>query len=85
MGPVTGNIEEASEIDRVRARFEQGRKTRSRKTPIPDELWSMAIDTARREGVNRTAQQLHLDAGKLNGFCWLPTLGNARDADETDS
>lgn len=25
----------------------------------------MAIDVARREGVNRTAQQLHLDAGKL--------------------
>jgi hypothetical protein len=28
-------------------------------------LWSIAIDVARREGVNRTAQQLHLDAGKL--------------------
>jgi hypothetical protein len=28
-------------------------------------LWSAAIDAARQEGVNRTAQQLHLDAGKL--------------------
>jgi hypothetical protein len=28
-------------------------------------LWSLAIRVARREGVNRTAQQLHLDAGKL--------------------
>jgi hypothetical protein len=31
-------------------------------------LWSIAIDVARREGVNRTAQQLHLDAGKLKRF-----------------
>jgi hypothetical protein len=25
----------------------------------------MAVDVARHEGVNRTAQQLHLDGGKL--------------------
>jgi hypothetical protein len=62
---VATNLEEASSIDRVRARFEQWRKARSRKTRIPDELWSMAINVARRQGVNRTAQQLHLDAGKL--------------------
>ncbi len=59
------NLEEASGIDRARARFEQWRKTRLRKTAIPDELWSMAIAVARREGVNPTAQQLHLDGGKL--------------------
>jgi hypothetical protein len=62
---VAANVEEASGIDRARCRFEHWRKTRSRKTPIPEELWSMAINVARREGVNRTAQQLHLDAGKL--------------------
>jgi hypothetical protein len=45
--------------------FEQWRKTRARKTAIPDELWSLAVHVARREGVNRTAQQLHLDGGKL--------------------
>ena len=62
---MAANIEEASGIDRARARFEHWRKTRSRKTSIPEELWSMAINVARREGVNPTAQQLHLDAGKL--------------------
>lgn len=62
---VATELKEARGIDRVRSRFEEWRKTRSGKTPIPDELWSMAIDVARREGVNRTAQQLHLDAGKL--------------------
>jgi hypothetical protein len=62
---VAANVEEASGIDLARSRFEQWRKTRARKTPIPDELWSMAASVARREGVNRTAQQLHLDGGKL--------------------
>jgi hypothetical protein len=62
---VAAKIEATRGIDRARARFEEWRKTRSRKTPIPDELWSMAIAVARREGVNPTAQQLHLDAGKL--------------------
>jgi hypothetical protein len=62
---VAANIEAASDIDLARLRFEQWRETRARKTAIPDELWSLAIHVARREGVNRTAQQLHLGAGKL--------------------
>ena len=62
---MAADIEEAREIGRVRARFEQWRKTRSRKSPIPEELWSMAIQVARRKGVGRTAQELHLDGGKL--------------------
>jgi len=52
-------------IDGAQSEFEHWRKSRSRKTRIPDELWSMAVSVARREGVNRTAQQLHLDGGKL--------------------
>jgi hypothetical protein len=52
-------------IEAARMRFEQWRKTRTRKAPIPDELWTVAISTARQAGVNRTAQQLRLDAGKL--------------------
>ena len=36
-----------------------------RKARIPDELWSAAIEVARRDGVNRTAAALHLDGGKL--------------------
>ena len=55
----------ASEIDDVRARFEQWRQTRQGKARIPDELWSAAIEAARRNGVNRTAAVLHLDGGKL--------------------
>jgi len=35
------------------------------KARIPDELWSEAIEVARRDGVHRTATALHLDGGKL--------------------
>ncbi len=52
-------------IEGARARFEEWRRSRPRKSPIPDELWTAAINAARQHGVNRTAQQLRLDAGKL--------------------
>ena len=35
------------------------------KASIPDELWSAAVEVARRDGVNRTAAALRLDGGKL--------------------
>jgi hypothetical protein len=52
-------------LDEVRARFEEWRKNRQGKSPIPDELWSAAVQVARKDGVNRTAAELHLDGGKL--------------------
>jgi hypothetical protein len=52
-------------IDEVRAHFEEWRKNRQGKSPIPDELWSAAVQLARKDGVNRTAAELHLDGGKL--------------------
>lgn len=52
-------------LDEVRTRFENWRQNRRGKQPIPDELWSAAIEVARRDGVNPTAGALHLDGGKL--------------------
>jgi hypothetical protein len=52
-------------LDEVRTRFENWRQNRQGKQRIPDELWSAAIDVARRDGVNPTAAALHLDGGKL--------------------
>ena len=52
-------------VDEVRTRFENWRHSRQGKRPIPDELWSAAIEVARRDGVNPTAAALHLDGGKL--------------------
>jgi hypothetical protein len=52
-------------VDEVRERFAEWRRTRAKKARIPDELWDAAVAVARRNGVNRTAQTLHLDGGKL--------------------
>ena len=60
-----GTISRAPTIEEVVSRFEQWRQTRQGKAHIPDELWSAAIEAARRDGVNRTAAALHLDGGKL--------------------
>jgi hypothetical protein len=49
----------------IEQRFAEWRRTREKKARIPDELWEAAIEVARRDGVNRTAQALHLDGGKL--------------------
>ena len=56
---------DALTLDEVRARFENWRQNRRGKQPIPGELWSAAIELARRSGVNPTATALHLDGGKL--------------------
>ena len=52
-------------LDEARIRFENWRQNRRGKQRIPDELWSVAIEVARRDGVNPTAVALHLDGGKL--------------------
>jgi hypothetical protein len=52
-------------LDEVRTRFENWRQNRRGKQRIPEELWSTAIELARRNGVNPTATALHLDGGKL--------------------
>jgi len=55
-----GRRSQVSGFDEVRARFEQWRQTRHGKTRIPDELWSAAVDVARRSGCNRElAASLH--------------------------
>ena len=59
------NKSRALTIGEVRARFEAWRQNRQGKSPIPDELWSAAVQLARKDGINRTAAELHLDGGKL--------------------
>jgi len=53
------------DIEQVRTHFEYWRQSRRGKARIPDELWSAAVEVARRDGVNQTATALHLDGGKL--------------------
>src|SRR5579872_495625 len=66
-------------IDEVRARFEEWRQNRQGKSPIPDELWAAAVALARKDGINRTAAELHLDGGKLKRLMGAKaTSGNRR-------
>jgi len=48
-------------MERVRQRFEHWRRTRPHFSHIPEALWALAVEVAREQGVNATAQLLHLN------------------------
>src|SRR3954452_12213273 len=47
-------------LEEVKGRFEEWRSNRRGKARIPAELWSAAVEVARKEGINRTARELHV-------------------------
>jgi len=47
-------------LEEARARFQEWRNIRRGKARIPAELWSAAVEVARKEGINRTARELHV-------------------------
>lgn len=62
---MVGITKQLTTVEEVRARLEEWRQSRQRRAAIPDELWSAAIEVARRDGLGRTATALRLDYGKL--------------------
>jgi hypothetical protein len=50
----------AISLEEARRRFEEWRSIRRGKARIPAELWSAAVEVARKEGINRTARELHV-------------------------
>ncbi len=52
-------------IEEMSARLEEWRRNRQGRAAIPEELWSGAIEVARRDGLGRTAAALRVDYGKL--------------------
>jgi hypothetical protein len=44
----------------LRRRFDEWRRLRQRRTPIPDPLWGAAVEAARKYGVSRTARWLRV-------------------------
>lgn len=50
-----------SSLDRVHRRFERWRRTRQRRSPIPDALWALALEAARAHGLHQTARTLRLN------------------------
>lgn len=47
-------------LEEAKSRFEEWRQNRRGKGRIPAELWSAAVAVARKEGLNRTARELHV-------------------------
>ena len=54
-----------TEVERVRQRFERWRRTRKKRSPIPEKLWQAAVQVARSYGVNKTARAFRLDYYEL--------------------
>jgi hypothetical protein len=52
-------------LEEAKARFEAWRQNRSGKAPIPDELWALAVEVARKEGINRTSTELRVEWNHL--------------------
>jgi hypothetical protein len=48
-------------MERVRRRFERWRTSRPQFSPIPQDLWALAVEVAREQGVNATAHVLRLN------------------------
>jgi hypothetical protein len=53
------------EMERVHRRFQQWRRQRRGREPIPKRLWAAAASVAREYGVNATSKALSLDFNKL--------------------
>ncbi len=45
----------------LRNRLAEWRKDHSRRTPLPDDVWKVAVELARRHGLYRTARSLPID------------------------
>jgi hypothetical protein len=52
-------------LERVGCKLEEWRRTHRAPSPIPQELWSQAVELAAVHGVYRTARALRLDYGAL--------------------
>lgn len=54
-----------SQVDAVRRRIEGWRAMRASGSPMPEELWSAAVELAREHGVYVVARSLRVDYGAL--------------------
>jgi hypothetical protein len=52
-------------LEEAKARFDDWRRNRKGKAPIPDELWAAAAEVARTEGVSRTSTELRVEWNHL--------------------
>jgi len=53
------------DVEQLRRRFEEFRRTHPVRSRLPDELWAMAAKLARRDGITATARALAVDRPSL--------------------
>lgn len=53
------------DMQELHRRLEQWRATHRPRSPLPDELWSMAVGLAQRHNIHRVARTFRLDYGAL--------------------
>ena len=52
-------------MEQARQQLERWRSTRAHRSPIPEPLWALAVQLARRYGIFATARALRLDYTRL--------------------
>ena len=55
----------AERLDELRARIDEWRRTREKRSPMPDELWSDAAELGREFGAYRVMRALSVNYGSL--------------------
>ena len=55
----------SSELNQLARRLKEWRNAHPPRTRLPEQLWTSAVEIARREGIYRTARSLHLDYANL--------------------
>ena len=53
------------DMQELQRRLEEWRATHRPRSPLPDELWSMAVELAQRHNIHRVARTFGLDYGAL--------------------
>ena len=68
----------SAQLENVRRRFEEWRRSRTVRTRIPEPLWAAAVEMAKEHGIHRTAKTLRI------GYYGLKKRVEAEAASSTD-
>lgn len=70
-------------LEEAKASFEEWRRNREGKAAIPDALWAIAVEVARKEGVSRTSTELRVEWNHLKRRMAAASGGSRRIAPPT--
>jgi hypothetical protein len=80
MGTESNTARARAKVGRVRQRIEVWRRTRAKRSPMPQELWTAATELARELGAYRVAQELGVGYGALKDRLGADGESSAREA-----